>query len=209
MSTRLTLTLGLGVAAAMLAAAEPAMTTTNTPTDKPAPQAREAASFGMGCFWCGEAVFQRVDGVLAVASGYQGGHVPNPTYPQVCTGETGHAEVVHIEFDPARVSYSELLDIFWQAHDPTTLNRQGADVGEQYRSVIFTYSDEQQRIAEASKAKAQASGTFKRPIVTDIRAAPTFYKAEEGHQNFYNSNKGNGYCRLVISPKLKKLGMEE
>ena len=174
-----------------------------------AASAHQFISFGLGCFWCGEAVFQRVDGVLAVASGYQGGHVPNPTYKQVCEGETGHAEVIRIEYDPARVTADDLLNVFWQAHDPTQANGQGHDIGPQYRSVIYYTSAAQKTAAEASRQQAQDSGKFKKPIVTEILAATEFYKAEDSHQNYFNENREQPYCRFVISPKLKKLKMRE
>ncbi|MCE9612670.1 MAG: peptide-methionine (S)-S-oxide reductase MsrA [Lentisphaerae bacterium] len=202
----------LTVMSSLLALGALAAFAESPPMDTPptnAPAAHAYASFGLGCFWCGEAVFQRVEGVVAVASGYQGGHVPNPTYKQVCQGDTGHAEVIRVEFDPARVSYDELLDIFWQAHDPTQANGQGHDIGPQYRSVIFCYSEEQKQQAEASKAKAGASGKFKRPLVTEIVPATEFFKAEDYHQDFYNNNRSYPYCRMIISPKLKKLGMAE
>lgn len=161
-------------------------------------------TFGGGCFWCLEAVFQRLVGVKSVASGYSGGQVPNPTYKAVCTGETGHAEVVQIEFDPQQLSFEKLLDVFWAAHDPTTLNRQGADVGTQYRSVIFYENDAQKAAAEKSKKDAQPE--FKSPIVTEISPLTVFYKAEDYHQNYYNQNAGqNPYCAVVIRPKLQKL----
>ncbi len=161
-------------------------------------------TFGGGCFWCIEAVFQRLDGVKTVASGYAGGAVPNPTYKQVCTGETGHAEVVQIEFDATKTSFDKLLEVFWAAHDPTTLNRQGGDAGTQYRSVIFYESEAQKAAAEKSKAAAQPE--FKDPIVTEISPLPTFYKAEDYHQNYFNENAGsNPYCSVVIRPKLQKL----
>jgi peptide-methionine (S)-S-oxide reductase len=164
----------------------------------------ERITFGGGCFWCTEAVFQRLKGVLTVKSGYAGGTVANPTYKQVTTGTTGHAEVVQLEFDPAQVSFERLLDVFWAAHDPTTLNRQGADVGTQYRSVIFYENDEQKALAEKSKEKAQAD--FKSPIVTEISKMPEFYVAEDYHQNYFNENGStNGYCQVVIRPKLQKL----
>ena len=168
----------------------------------------ELASFGLGCFWCGEAVFEQLDGVVAVRSGYQGGHVADPSYEQVCTGNTGHAEVIQVEFDPAKVTYDSLLDLFWRAHDPTQLNRQGNDVGTQYRSVIFTYGEAQQQAAEASKRVQTAAGNFDKPIVTEIVEAPPFYVAEADHQDFYGNNREYPYCRLVIAPKLKKLGMK-
>jgi peptide-methionine (S)-S-oxide reductase len=164
----------------------------------------ESITFGGGCFWCIEAVFQRLKGVSAVASGYAGGTVENPTYKQVCTGETGHAEVVRIEFNPAVLPLEKLLEVFWAAHDPTTLNRQGADAGTQYRSVIFYANDTQKQIAEASKKAAQKD--FADPIVTELSPLPKFYKAEDYHQNYYNLNlTQNRYCSIVISPKLQKL----
>ena len=168
----------------------------------------ELASFGAGCFWCTEAVFEGLPGVVKAVSGYQGGHVENPTYAQVCTKTTGHAEVIQVEFDPATVSYGELLDLFWRMHDPTTLNRQGADTGPQYRSVIFTTTDAQKKEALASKQAIDASGTFKRPVVTEILEAPPFYKAEKSHQDYYANNQNAPYCRFVIAPKLKKLETE-
>jgi peptide-methionine (S)-S-oxide reductase len=175
---------------------------------KPKPENTECASFGGGCFWCVEAVFQRQDGVFGVVSGYQGGKTENPTYQEICGGDTGHAEVVRIEFDPKSVSYPDLVELFFKAHDPTTLNRQGADAGTQYRSAIFTYGDEQKKVAEAVKKALDESGAFKKPIVTEIAEAPTFYAGEEYHQNYYNQNKSKGYCVFNITPKLKKLGME-
>ncbi len=164
---------------------------------------RETATFGGGCFWCLEAVLQRIEGVLSVTSGYAGGTTAHPSYEQVCTGQTGHAEVVQVDFDPQRISYEELLDVFWQAHDPTTLNRQGADVGTQYRSIVLTADETQKRIAEASRKKAQKN--WRDPIVTEIRPLETFCKAEDYHQNYYNTHTRAGYCRVVISPKLKKM----
>ncbi len=167
---------------------------------------RETATFGGGCFWCLEAVLQRIEGVLSVTSGYAGGTTTNPSYEQVCTGQTGHAEVVQVDFDPEMISYEELLDVFWQAHDPTTLNRQGADVGTQYRSIILTADENQKRTAEASRRKAQKG--WRDPIVTEIQPLSTFWKAEDYHQNYYNTHTSAGYCRVVISPKLKKLKLE-
>jgi peptide-methionine (S)-S-oxide reductase len=164
------------------------------------------ATFAGGCFWCMEAVFQRIEGVLSITSGYSGGTTPNPTYEEVCSGETGHAEAIQVGFDPALISYQEILDIFWQAHDPTTLNRQGPDTGTQYRSAIF-WSDETQRdVAEKSRKKMQ--GKYRDPIVTEVRPLEKFWKAEEYHQNYYNTHQAEGYCRMVISPKLKKLKLE-
>ena len=147
-----------------------------------------------------------MEGVLSVTSGSAGGETPNPTYEEVCSGETGHAEVVQVSFDPSLISYEEILDIFWQAHDPTTLNRQGADVGTQYRSVIFYASEAQREAAEKSKKTIQKK--FRDPVVTEIKPLEKFWKAEDYHQNYYNSHQGEGYCRLVISPKLKKMQLE-
>ena len=162
----------------------------------------ELATIGGGCFWCMEAIFQRLPGVKSVASGYAGGHTENPTYEQVCSHGTGHAEVIQVEFEPAKISYEQLLDTFWEAHDPTTLNRQGNDVGDQYRSVIFYHSDAQKLAAEKSKAAAQKN--FSSPIVTQIAPLKKFYKAEGYHQDYYRSNPNQGYCRAVIKPKLDK-----
>jgi peptide-methionine (S)-S-oxide reductase len=167
----------------------------------------ESATFGGGCFWCMEAVFERLPGVKSVASGFAGGQTANPTYEQVCTGTTGHAEVTQIEFDPAKISYEKLLDVFWQAHDPTTLNRQGADEGTQYRSLIL-YHDETQKLA-AERSKAAAQKNFKHPIVTEIVPFTKFYPAEKHHQQFYDNNTNYGYCRMVIAPKLEKLEKEK
>lgn len=164
----------------------------------------ETATFGAGCFWCSEAIFQNVDGVVKVESGYSGGKVKNPTYKEVCSGLTGHAEVVQLTFDPNKVSYDELLEIFWQTHDPTTLNQQGADVGTQYRSVIFYHSDDQRKKAEYYKARLEQEGAFNKPIVTEIVPASPFYKAEDYHQNYYNLNNNAPYCTYVIKPKLEK-----
>jgi peptide-methionine (S)-S-oxide reductase len=164
----------------------------------------ETATFGSGCFWCTEAIFLNVDGVRKVESGYSGGKVKNPTYKEVCGGQTGHAEVVQIKFDPAVVSYEEILEIFWKTHDPTTLNRQGADVGTQYRSVIFYHTDEQKKLAEHYKKKLDDNKVFDAPIVTEIAPFSTFYKAEDYHQNYYNLNSSAPYCSYVIQPKLEK-----
>ena len=172
--------------------------------EQPASSSAQRITFGGGCFWCIEAVFQRLNGVKSVASGYSGGTTPNPTYKDICTGETGHAEVVQLEFDPQKISYEKLLEVFWAAHDPTTLNRQGADRGTQYRSVIFYENDAQREAAEKSKAAAQKE--FKEPIVTEIAPLKQFYKAEDYHQNYYNQNaNSNPYCAVVIRPKLQKL----
>lgn len=166
----------------------------------------EKATFGAGCFWCVEAVFQRIKGVTSVVPGYAGGKTDNPTYKQVSSGTTGHAEVAQITFDPTKVSYEKLLDVLWQAHDPTTLNRQGNDVGTQYRSVIF-YHDEKQKAA-AEKSKREAQKGFDAPIVTQIEPLKKFYVAEDYHHNYYNENTSQPYCQFVIKPKLKKLKLE-
>ncbi len=190
-------------AASAVAAGKKSMKTENDPATSTS-AAPQRITFGGGCFWCMEAVFQRLDGVKSVASGYAGGTVPNPTYKQVCTGETGHAEVVQIEFEPAKITFEKLLEVFWAAHDPTTLNRQGHDSGTQYRSVIFYENDEQKAAAE--KSKVGAKGEFKDPIVTQIVPLTAFFKAEDYHQNYYNENAGsNSYCSVVIRPKLQKL----
>ena len=162
----------------------------------------EVALLGGGCFWCIEAVYSRVNGVVSAISGYAGGSVPNPGYQAVCSGETGHAEVVKITYDPKIVTYEDLLDIFWVIHDPTTLNRQGADSGTQYRSVIFYYNDEQRDAAEAAIEQAQA--VFSDPIVTELSPAPEFYPAEAYHQDYYSLNPMQGYCQVVIAPKVQK-----
>ncbi|MGY5854694.1 MAG: peptide-methionine (S)-S-oxide reductase MsrA [Candidatus Thorarchaeota archaeon] len=165
----------------------------------------ELATLGAGCFWCVEAVFQQLKGVSSVTSGYSGGHVDNPTYKQVVSGTTGHAEVAQIEFDPEHISFEELLEVFFETHDPTTLNRQGNDVGTQYRSVIFYHDDTQREIAERVKSTYDTNGTWKRPIVTEIVPLTKFFIAEDYHQNYYQSNPNQGYCRYVIRPKLDKL----
>ena len=167
----------------------------------------ETATFGGGCFWCMEAVYERLPGVLSVTSGYAGGHTVNPTYHQVCGGDTGHAEVTQIKFDATKISFAQLLDVFWQAHDPTTLNRQGNDEGTQYRSIIL-YADEQQKlIAEKSKLAAQAN--FFKPIVTEIVPLTKFYPAEDYHQGYFDAHGHEPYCQLVIAPKLEKLEHKE
>jgi len=165
----------------------------------------QAAIFGGGCFWCMEAVFQRLSGVAHVESGYIGGQVENPTYKQVCGGDSGHVEAVRVTFDPDVISYRELLDVFFAVHDPTTPNRQGNDVGEQYRSVVFYTDEEQQRIAEDVIAEMTAAGVYTGPIVTAVEPAGEFYVAEGYHQNYYNENSRQPYCMFVISPKLAKL----
>lgn len=165
----------------------------------------EVATFGSGCFWCTEAVFQKLKGVQSVTSGYCGGSVKDPTYAQICTGRTGHAEVVQITFDPKVITYVQLLEIFWRTHDPTTQDRQGNDRGTQYRSAIFYHSARQRELAERYKKKIDEAQVFKSPLVTEITAFTEFYKAEDEHQNFYAQNSRQPYCRAVIRPKLDKL----
>lgn len=162
------------------------------------------ATFGAGCFWCVEAVFQDLKGVSSVVSGYTGGHVENPSYKQVCSGSTGHAEVAQITYDPDVISFEELLEVFWKTHDPTTLNRQGADVGSQYRSAVFYHNEEQRQLAEEYKQKLNASGAFNDPIVTEIVPIQKFYPAEDYHQNYFNQNESQPYCAFVIRPKVDK-----
>lgn len=171
--------------------------------------ALETATLGAGCFWCVEAVLEQIDGVESVTSGYMGGEVDDPSYKAVCTGATGHAEVVQVSFDPEVLPYAEVLDWFWRLHNPTTLNRQGNDVGTQYRSAIYVHSAAQRETAEASLAAADASGVFDAPIVTEVTDAETFWSAEGYHQDYYQANKAQGYCQMVIRPKLSKLGLEE
>ncbi len=173
------------------------------PDDVPA--GLERATFGAGCFWCTEAVFQQLKGVQTVVSGYSGGSVKAPSYRQVCTGATGHAEAIQVTYDPAVISYEELLEVFWKTHDPTTRDRQGNDVGTQYRSVIFYHSDGQKQLAEQYKEKLDAAGVFAAPIVTEIVPFKEFYRAESYHQNYFADNSRQPYCRVVIHPKLEKL----
>jgi len=193
----------------VLASCEPSKPAMN---QKPAamteiPAGAEAATLGAGCYWCIEAAFRQLDGVYSATSGFMGGMVKNPTYEQVCEGDTGHAEVVQVVFDPKKISFEKILAWFWDLHDPTTLNRQGNDMGTQYRSVIFHHSEAQKKTAEASKAAAASK--FKDPIVTEITAASEFYPAPEDHQNYYFQNKSrNPYCRFVIEPKLRKLKLD-
>jgi peptide-methionine (S)-S-oxide reductase len=168
------------------------------------PDGAKIATLGAGCFWCVEAAYNQIDGVYSAISGYMGGESSNPTYEQICEGKTGHAEVVQVVFDPAKIDYETILAWFWDLHDPTQLNRQGNDVGTQYRSVIFYENDEQKKIAEQSKSAAQEN--FDQPIVTEIVAAMTFFPAENYHQKYYFQNKTrNSYCQYVVEPKLKKL----
>jgi peptide-methionine (S)-S-oxide reductase len=164
----------------------------------------ETATLGAGCFWCVEAIFQDLKGVHSVISGYAGGHVKNPTYEEVCTGTTGHAEVAQIKFDPQIISYADLLNIFWTTHDPTTLNQQGADVGTQYRSAIFYHSEQQKQAAEKSKKEISEAKLYADPIVTEIVPISNYYEAEDYHQDYFNINPNQPYCRLVIDPKVQK-----
>ncbi len=165
----------------------------------------ETATFATGCFWCSEAIFARLKGVKSVLPGYSGGNVQNPTYEQVCTGRTAHAESIQIEFDPMVISFEELLDVFWHTHDPTSLNRQGNDIGTQYRSSIFYHDEKQKEIAEKSKKDIQSKGVYKNPIVTEIVPFNKFYVAEDYHKNYYEQHQDAPYCRFVIDPKIHKL----
>lgn len=164
----------------------------------------DTATFGAGCFWCTEAQFQQLKGVISVESGFAGGHTPNPTYKDVCTGTTGHAEVCNVVYDPSVISYDEMLAAFWMTHDPTQLNRQGNDVGTQYRSVIFYHNEEQKQLAEKYKKELDASGAFPNPVVTEISPAAEFYPAEDYHQNYFNENGDAPYCQFVVKPKVEK-----
>jgi len=165
----------------------------------------ETATFGTGCFWCTEAIFKEIEGVVSVMPGYSGGQTINPTYKEVCGGETGHAECTQIVYDPAKISYDELLEVFFKVHDPTSLNRQGNDVGTQYRSVIFYHNDEQKRLAEKYKTELDRSGAYDKPIVTQITPMEKFYPAENYHRDYYEYNKDkNPYCAVVVRPKLEK-----
>lgn len=165
----------------------------------------QTATFAGGCFWCTEAVFVRLRGVESVVPGYTGGSVPNPSYEAVCTGTTGHAEAVQVSFDPDQIGYEDLLHVFFKLHDPTTLNRQGADVGTQYRSAVYYHDDEQRRAAEKAIAEVNASGEYPDPVVTEVTAAGAYYPAEDYHRDFYDRNREYGYCRYVIDPKITKL----
>jgi peptide-methionine (S)-S-oxide reductase len=178
--------------------------TTNSNNSSSKPQL-EVATFAGGCFWCTEAIFLSLEGVESLVSGYIGGKTLNPTYTEICTGETGHAEAIQILFDPNKISFSDLLHVFFATHDPTTLNRQGNDLGTQYRSEVFYHNEYQRQFAEEYKELLTAAKTFAKPIVTKISEATQFYKAEDYHQNYYNLNKSVGYCSYVITPKMQKL----
>jgi peptide-methionine (S)-S-oxide reductase len=165
----------------------------------------ESATFGGGCFWCIEAAFKELDGVSEVTSGYAGGDVPNPSYKEVCNGTTGHAEVVEVEFDTSVIEYEDLLEVFFTVHDPTTVDRQGPDVGSQYRSAIYTHDDEQQSVAESFVDELEAAGAFDSPIVTEIEPLETFYEAESYHQDYFEKNPNQPYCVINVTPKIKKV----
>lgn len=181
----------------------------NSKADKTMPQEDsddlKVATFGAGCFWCVEAVFEQLEGVGKVESGYSGGHVDNPTYKQICTGNTGHAEVCQIHYDPEKISFEELLEVFWKSHDPTTKNRQGADVGSQYRSVIFYHDEDQKKLAEEYLKKLDDAKAFPKAIVTEIEELGKFYVAEDYHQEYFSNNPYKGYCQAVIRPKVDKI----
>jgi len=193
----------------MLASYNPSTTQKNPMREEiiPAGIKTETATFGTGCFWCTEAIFQELKGVLKVTSGYSGGTVKNPSYEDVCTGTTGHAECLQVVYDPAVISYDELLEVFWESHDPTSLNRQGNDVGTQYRSVIFYHNAEQKKKAEEYKAKLDKSGAYDKPIVTEISPYAAFYAAEDYHQDYYRLHGSQPYCTFVIRPKVEKFEM--
>jgi len=165
----------------------------------------EKATFGMGCFWCSEAIFDRLAGVTSVKSGFEGGQISNPSYEDVCTGTTGHAEVIEVNYDPSKITYDELLEVFWKSHDPTTLNQQGADKGTQYRSVVFYHTAQQKLLAQQYKAELNKTNAYGKPVVTEITKAEPFYVAESYHQNYFVKNANQPYCRLVILPKMEKL----
>jgi peptide-methionine (S)-S-oxide reductase len=183
-----------------MAETKPVSTTSKTSDSK-----TEVATLGAGCFWCVEAVYQQLEGVVSVESGYAGGHVVNPTYEEVCGKKTGHAEVCQIRFDPKKLSYEELLEVFWKTHDPTTPNRQGADIGPQYRSVVYYHNDQQRALAEKWKQELNDAKAFPAPVVTEISAFTNFYKAEDYHQNYYRLNPNQGYCRMIVRPKVEKV----
>lgn len=194
-----------GALPANVASAEPnAKANDRAAGDKQKEKKVEVATFGNGCFWCTEAVFEELKGVESAVSGYSGGRVPNPTYEQVCTGATGHAEVIQVTYDPAVITFPELLEVFWKTHDPTTLNQQGPDHGTQYRSAVFYHSDEQRELAEKYKQRLDESGAFDAPIVTEITKFQKFYPAEDYHQQYFQDNPRQPYCRAVVKPKVVK-----
>jgi peptide-methionine (S)-S-oxide reductase len=199
----------LACAGALALAGEDVVGTETGKADAGSGPRTELATFGSGCFWCSEAVFEHIEGVLSVTAGYTGGKTAKPTYKEVCGGDTGHAEAVQIEYDPAKVTYEKLLEVFFASHDPTQMNRQGADVGTQYRSAVFYHGEAQKKAAQACIEKLKASGEYDDPIVTQLEAAGPFHKAENYHQDFYRNNKDYPYCSAVIRPKLRKLGFEK
>jgi len=210
-SMKTTLTAAIVGLTTLLSCAQKSPTTTKLTMDntmeskKQLPAGTEIATFANGCFWCTEAVFEELEGVVSATSGYTGGQTKNPTYKEICTGNTGHAEALEIVYEPAKISFDELLAVFWETHDPTTLNRQGADVGTQYRSGIFYHNQEQKEKAEKYKAELNKSGAFDKPIVTEITSASLFYPAEDYHQQYFENNENaNPYCKIVIRPKLDK-----
>lgn len=199
------LSLALAIIVTASCAQQPSDKTKTTDNSKKGMNTKtETITFGSGCFWCVEAIFQQLDGVISATSGYSGGKTDNPTYKEVCSGNTGHAEVVQVVYDPAKITFPELLEVFWKTHDPTTLNKQGADVGTQYRSAIFYHTPEQKKLAEEYKKKLDASGAFDKPIVTEITAFAKFYKAEDYHMNYFNQHGNETYCQMVIQPKVDK-----
>lgn len=209
--------LGLAVASVFAAPGETKMSATNNdkqtgdkPTDDKHGEDKDlqTVTLGSGCFWCTEAVFQQLKGVKSAVSGYSGGKLANPTYEQVCGGNTGHAEVIQVTYDPSQLSFTDVLRVFWQTHDPTTLNRQGHDVGTQYRSAIFYHNDAQRKLAEEYKKQLDGSGTFGKPIVTEIVPFEKFYPAEKYHQEYFELNPGQQYCEFVIRPKVEKFRKE-
>jgi peptide-methionine (S)-S-oxide reductase len=209
---KLSFTLGVIALFSIASCAQPQkkdnMTTTLATPDTPSSNAvvkTETATLANGCFWCTEAIFEQLDGVISATSGYTGGTVKNPTYKEVCTGETGHAECLQIVYDPAKISFDELLEVYWETHDPTTLNRQGNDIGTQYRSGIFYHTEEQKQKAEKYRDELNKSGAFDNPIVTEITPFSVFYPAEDYHQQYFDNNENNNpYCRVVIRPKVDK-----
>lgn len=208
MINKLRLTFSLLVYLTLATCAQESSQVKKLTMDEPLREGLEIATLGAGCFWCVEAVYQSLEGVESVVSGYSGGNVDNPSYIEVCNGTTGHAEVCQIGYDPEVITYAEVLEAFWASHDPTTLNRQGADRGTQYRSAIFYHDDEQKNIAEKSKEAAQSSGAWNSPIVTEITSFTEFFEADASHQDYYSNNPNASYCTYVINPKLEKFKKE-
>jgi peptide-methionine (S)-S-oxide reductase len=200
----LMLSLVLGITTCIISCAQQESSTTKLIANTNMNTTTDTATLGAGCFWCVEAVFQQLDGVLKVYSGYTGGHVPNPTYEQVCEKKTGHVEVCQVVFDPAKITFEEILEVFWKTHDPTTPDQQGADVGPQYRSAVFYNNEDQKKSAEEIKTALQQSGAWSKPIVTTIEPLKEFYIAENYHQDYYQANPNQMYCRYVIKPKMEK-----